>query len=183
MHLIKDHLTARRVQFLALPVPMLNNIVWTKSVRRPSRAYFSNAGHVHPTGGSGDHCFALETMSEDGQGWVMNELGQKLVGLRHRTPRAACHTTQLLSYRGDLSEGDKAMRCDRLDLDLGWEATAPAAEGKTFTGLAKWVAPPSNDCLEGQWCAPAGSSKCQLLQGRRPLPIQDSTYLASYNTA
>ncbi|GIL47024.1 hypothetical protein Vafri_3768 [Volvox africanus] len=137
MHLIKDHLTARRVQFLALPVPMLNNIVWTKSVRRPSRAYFSNAGHVHPTGGSGDHCFALETMSEDGQGWVMNELGQKLVGLRHRTPRAACHTTQLLSYRGDLSEGDKAMRCDRLDLDLGWEATAPAAEGKTFTGLAK----------------------------------------------
>ncbi|GIL98402.1 hypothetical protein Vretimale_3774 [Volvox reticuliferus] len=137
MHLVKDCLIAERAQFLALQVPMLNSIARTRSARKSSRIYLSNAGHSHPATGSGDRCFALETMSEDGQGWVMDELGQKLVGLRHRTPRATCRTTQLLSYRGDLSEGDKAMRCDRLDLDLGWEATAPAAEGKTFTGLAK----------------------------------------------
>ena len=49
-------------------------------------------------------------MSEDGQGWVWDELGQKLVGLKHSTPRATCKTTSLLSYRGDLSSGEKALR-------------------------------------------------------------------------
>ncbi|KAG2439329.1 hypothetical protein HXX76_004688 [Chlamydomonas incerta] len=76
-------------------------------------------------------------MSEDGQGWVWDELGQKLVGLKHRTPRAACKTTSLISYRGDLSSGEKALRVHELDLDLSWEATARAAEGRTFTGMAK----------------------------------------------
>ncbi|EFJ45479.1 hypothetical protein VOLCADRAFT_94184 [Volvox carteri f. nagariensis] len=97
----------------------------------------NTTGRNPATTGSEEHCFALETMSEDGQGWVLDELGQKLVGLKHRTPRVACRTTQLLSYRGDMSEGDKSMRCNRLDLDLGWEATTPAAEGKIFTGQAK----------------------------------------------
>ena len=54
--------------------------------------------------------FALETMSEDGQGWVWDELSEKLVGLKHRTPRATCKTTSLISYRGNLSCGRKALR-------------------------------------------------------------------------
>ncbi|KAG2453485.1 hypothetical protein HYH02_001706 [Chlamydomonas schloesseri] len=77
-------------------------------------------------------------MSEDGQGWVWDELGQKLVGLKHRTPRASCNTTSLLSYRGNLSSGRKALRVHELDVELTWAATATASgmEGRTFTGLA-----------------------------------------------
>ncbi|GFR43971.1 hypothetical protein Agub_g5115 [Astrephomene gubernaculifera] len=93
--------------------------------------------HPPPPAGPSDRCFALETMSEDGQSWVLGELGSKLVGLRHTTPRAACRTTRLLGYHGNLGEGDKALRCDELDLDLGWEATCRGAEGSTFTGQAK----------------------------------------------
>ncbi|KAG2439330.1 hypothetical protein HXX76_004689 [Chlamydomonas incerta] len=76
-------------------------------------------------------------MSEDGQGWVWDELDEKLVGLKHRTPRAACKTTSLISYRGQLSSGRKALRVHELDLELTWEAHARAVEGHTFTGLAK----------------------------------------------
>ncbi|PNW75458.1 hypothetical protein CHLRE_12g527250v5 [Chlamydomonas reinhardtii] len=97
--------------------------------RRPAPRSVQRAAH------SGSN-FALETMSEDGQGWVWDELSEKLVGLKHRTPRATCKTTSLISYRGNLSCGRKALRVHELDLELTWEATAGAAEGCTFTGLA-----------------------------------------------
>jgi hypothetical protein len=77
------------------------------TVLRPPVHQFAGPAQAHPGAGSN---FALETMSEDGQGWVWDELGQKLVGLRHRTPRATCQTTSLLSYRGNLSSGRKALR-------------------------------------------------------------------------
>ncbi|KXZ52804.1 hypothetical protein GPECTOR_8g190 [Gonium pectorale] len=76
-------------------------------------------------------------MSEDGQGWVYDELENKLVGLAHRTPRVQCRTTDLLSYHGDLCEGTKSKRCGRLDLDLGWEATCRNDLQKRFTGKAR----------------------------------------------
>ncbi|GLC37818.1 hypothetical protein PLESTM_000651300 [Pleodorina starrii] len=133
MRLVTDISLVQRAQCTQMPALNRRRLTFT----RHGMACRSSAGHGHTPTGSGDHCFALETMSEDGQAWVLDELGQKLVGLRHRTPRATCRTTQLLSYRGDMSEGDKSLRCERLDLDLGWEATSPAAEGKTFTGLAK----------------------------------------------
>ncbi|PNH12757.1 hypothetical protein TSOC_000241, partial [Tetrabaena socialis] len=69
-------------------------------------------GRASSATSSRDHCFALETMDEDGQGWVRQELGDALIGLAHRTPRATARTTQLLRYRGDLADSGKAMRRD-----------------------------------------------------------------------
>ncbi len=49
-------------------------------------------------------------MEQDGQAWVWDELGQRVVGLTRRTPRAQVRTTSLLHYNGDLEEGSKSKR-------------------------------------------------------------------------
>lgn len=82
--------------------------------------------------------FALSTMEEDGQAWMFEELGHKLVGLQYATPRAKVVTTQLLGYEGGLIGTSKGTsRCDELMLDLGWEGTAKEAQGTKLQGVAR----------------------------------------------
>lgn len=83
--------------------------------------------------------FAQETMSEDGQSWVCEELGNMLVGLHHATPRAQVVTTQLLGYNGGLVDAaNGSCRCDQLDLSLGFEATPKGApESAKLHGTAR----------------------------------------------
>ncbi|KAG2453488.1 hypothetical protein HYH02_001709 [Chlamydomonas schloesseri] len=147
-----------------------------------ARVCLSPCAAAHPGAGSN---FALETMSEDGQGWVWDELGQKLVGLKHRTPRASCKTTSLLSYRGDLSSGEKALRVERLNLDLSWEATARGAEGRTFTGLAKVKFGGSEDGQDVVDVEVAVDPQClNTLPGEREKLVKDVVYaVESLDTA
>ncbi|KAG2498888.1 hypothetical protein HYH03_003079 [Edaphochlamys debaryana] len=131
-----------------------------------------------------DHCFALETMEVDGQSWVLDELGQKVVGLTHKTPRAACRTTQLLGYSGDLEEGMTGKRCDRLDLQVGWEATARAAEGTKFTGQAQVTLSSKDNRDVVDVCVQVDPACLEALPGERDRLVRDVVYaVESLDTA